>query len=252
MDSSLGSRSQVRNALPDPGFPPTAQMQPDQRWLSPAEPRVDAEGPSLASSCFSPCVGIVTLCLSVHGSSGWCCMDLAVLNKMNTLLRKQSRQSADKVYACPLFQKCCQVLLWEQLSLPHLSDLISEVVALLCWHGAGNSRSTRRGSGYFVLPLCLCMVLLRCFSGVGDGCQLFIQQIFWVCPSRRKRCEAQSPPAAGLPFWRVLQSLAQLFCSCLPAPTDGYKCHETASYLHSNCARFTQQMPSTIITQSLC
>lgn len=160
-------------------------------------------------------------------------------------------ESSDKVYACPVFQRCCQVLLWEQLSLPQLSDPISEVVSL-CWHRVGNSRSTWHGSGYLVLPLCLCMVLLRCFSGVGGGCQISIQQIFWVCPSGRKRCEAQGPPAAGLPFWRVLQSLAQLLCSCLPAPTDGYKCHETASYLHSNCAGFTQQMTSTIITQSLC
>ena len=34
-------------------------------------------------------------------------------------------------------------------------------------------------------------------------------------PSKRKRCEACGPPAAGLPFWRVLQSPAQLL-SCFP------------------------------------
>lgn len=165
----------------------------------------------------------------------------------------ESRQSADKVCACPVFQKCCQVLLWEQLSLPHPSDPISEVVALLCWHRARKAQSAQCGSGYLVLPLCLCMVLLRCFSGVGDDCQISIQRIFCgFFPSKRMRCETQGPPAAGLPVWRVLQSLAQLFCSCLLAPSDGYKCHETAFYLHSNCARFTQQMPSTVITQGLC
>lgn len=186
-------------------------------------------------------------------SPRWRCIGLAVLSRMSTLLCKQSLGSLlDKVYACPVFQKCCQVLFWEQLSLPHPNDPISEALALLCWHRAGNARSAWHGSGYLVLPLCLCMVLLRCFSGVGDGCQISIQGVFWVCPSKRKRCEAQGPPAAALPFWRVLQSLAQLLCSCLPAPSDGYKCHETASYLHSNCPGFTQQMPSTTITQGLC
>lgn len=240
---------QVRNALPDTGLPPTPQMQPDQRWLSPGSCRRTIPGQHLLLSLRGNCpLGSLSPWFFKVVLYGPCCAQ----QDEHPPTKIESRQSADKVYACPVFQKCCQALLWEQLSLPHLGDLTSEVVALLCWHRAGNSRSTQRGSGYFVLPLCLCMVLLRCFSGVGDGCQVSIQQITWVCSSRRKRCEAQRPPAAALPFWRVLQSLAQLFCSGLPAPTDGYKCHETASYLHSNCAGFTQQMPSTIITQSLC
>lgn len=69
--------------------------------------------------------------------------------------KTESRQFTDKVYVCPVFQKCCQVLLWEQLSLPHPSDPISEVVVLLCWHRVGNSQSAWHGSGYLVLPLSL-------------------------------------------------------------------------------------------------
>ena len=33
---------------------------------------------------------------------------------------------------------------------------LTEVMALLCWHGAGNACSKLRGSGYLVLPLRLC------------------------------------------------------------------------------------------------
>lgn len=131
--------------------------------MSPAEPRVSAEGPPLASTSLSPCVGIVTLWLSAPpGGVVWA---LLCSVRMSTLLCKQSLGSLlDKVYACPVFQKCCQVLFWEQLSLPHPNDPISEALALLCWHRAGNARSAWHGSGYLVLLLCLCMVLLRCFQ----------------------------------------------------------------------------------------
>jgi len=46
---------------------------------------------------------------------------------------------------------------------------------------------------------------VRCPSREHDG----------FPPSKRKRHEACGPPAAGLPFWRVLQSPTQLL-SCFP------------------------------------
>lgn len=55
---------------------------------------------------------------------------------------------------------------------------------------------------------------LRCFSGVGDSCQISIQRTCFS-PSEKKRCEAHGSPAASLLFWRVLKSPTQLLC-CFP------------------------------------
>lgn len=181
-------------------------------------------------------------------------MRLAVLSRMSTLLRTQSPGSLLTRFVLVLSSRSA-VKSFSGSSCHCPTRVTPSQRWWLCCAGTGHGRL--RVHSVVQVTLSFLSVSAWCCLGVfqelEDGCQISIQRIFCVFfPSKRMRCETQGPPAAGLPVWRVLQSLAQLLCSCLLAPSGGYKCHETAFYLHSNCARFTQQMPSTVITQGLC
>lgn len=169
---------------------------------------------------------IVTLWLSVHGSSGWCCTDLVVLSRMRTLLEKQSPGSLLTGFMLALSSRSA-VKCFSGSSCHCPTQVTPYQRWWFCCAGTG--QGIRRVHSVVQVTLSFLSVSAWCCLGVFQEGEMTAKFPFSEYSGfahlggrgvRPKVFQQLGSHSGG-----CCNPLSQLFCSCLPAPTDGYKCH---------------------------